>query len=99
MANTLNNLANTSSTVVPQPSVVAARTDLILVHECCGSGKKLVTTYILEHPEEQVKVKNIGLINAKEQGCIEKYNLPITNYNDIKIHQFLIKDGKIIAQT
>ena len=99
MANTLITSSNTSSTVVPQPSVVAARTDLILVHECCGSGTTLVKNYILEHPEEVVKVKNIGLINAKEQGCIEKYNLPITNYNDIKLHHFLIKDGKIIAQT
>jgi hypothetical protein len=77
--------------VIPVTPVIPTKpkTQLILVNECCGKDFVLVKQYITETKEE-VKVTKYGIFQAKDLKLIEKYALPIKDYNELKKHSFLI---------
>ena len=69
--------------------------NVLLINYCCGSGFELVKKYAEAHPEFDVKVKKVGMLNARDQKLNEKYNFDIKSLEGGR-HGILIVDEVII---
>jgi len=75
--------------------VVKTAKDVLLINTCCNAGMNLVLKYAKAHPDIELNVKKIGILNARNQKLDKKYGFNIKSLNGTR-HGILVVDEKIV---
>ena len=63
----------------------------IFINRCCGDGMKFFKEWRLKNPD--IKVEQVGLLNAHEQKLGLKYGFDL---NDLYKHSFIYHNGELL---